>query len=133
MINGLKLAMSGDEVISLLNARIERMRAVVAIKQDAMAGNAPPPRTAFVCQVPAETVQEEILQHEHRIRVLTIVRDHILPREVYLIGQKDLEFGELLPDPPPAPFHTDCPETIRWVNHPVDVSAALSQSGCVAE
>ena len=129
MIDGLKLAMSGDELISLLNHRIDRIRAIIRIKQDAIAGNAPLPRTNYVVQVPAETVEEEILQHEHRIQVLTIVRDHILRGEIYLIGKRDLEFGELLPDPPPEPDST-FPEHIRWVNHPVDVSAALRGPGC---
>jgi len=133
MINGLKLAMSGDEVISLLDARIERMRAIVAIKRDAIAGNGPPPRTACHWQVPAETVAEEVLQHEHRIRVLTIVRNHILPRETYLIGQRDLEFGELLPDPPAPPVENDISERIRWVTHPVDISAALNAPGCTRD
>ena len=129
MIDGLKLAMSGDEVITLLNDRMDRIRAIIGIKRDAIAGNAPPPRTDYVVQVPAETVEQEIRQHEHRIQVLTIVRNHILRGEIYLIGKKDLEFGELLPDPPPEPEST-FPEHIRWVTHPVDVSAALGGSCC---
>ena len=32
MIDGLKLAMSGDEVTALLNERIERLRAIIGIK-----------------------------------------------------------------------------------------------------
>jgi hypothetical protein len=133
MIDGLKLAMSGDEVLSLLDARIDRIRAIVGIKLDAIAGNEPPPRTDYVSQVPAEVVEEEIRQHEHRIRVLTIVRDHVLRGETYLIGRKDLEFAELLPDPPPAQTDTECPTEIRWVTHPVDVSAALRGTCCPGE
>ena len=129
MIDGLKLAMSGDEVISRLTDRMDRIRAIVGIKRDAIAGNGPPPRTDYVCQVPAETVEEEIRQHEHRIQVLSIVRDHILRGEIYLIGKKDLEFGELLPDPPPEP-ESSFSEHIRWVTNPVDVSAALRGSCC---
>ena len=129
MIDGLKLAMSGDEVISRLTDRMDRIRAIVGIKRDAIAGNGPPPRTDYVAQVPAETVEEEIRQHEHRIQVLSIVRDHILRGEIYLIGKKDLEFGELLPDPPPEP-ESSFSEHIRWVTNPVDVSAALRGSCC---
>lgn len=133
MIDGLKLAMSGDEVISLLNERIERIRAIIGIKLDAIAGIGPPPRTDYVTQVPAEVVEEEIRQHEHRIRVLTIVRDHVLRGETYLIGRKDLEFAELLPEPPPAQSDTDFPREIRWVTHPVDVSAAVRGPCCPGE
>ena len=129
MIDGLKLAMSGEEVFTLLTDRIERIRAIIRIKQDAIAGHAPPPRTPFISQVPAEVVEEEIRQHEHRIRVLAIVRDHVLRGETYLIGQKDLEFGELLPDPPPTRPDA-APEEIRWVTHPVDVSAAIRGTCC---
>lgn len=88
MIDGLKLAMSGDEVISLLEARIECLRAVIGIKRDAIAGSGPPPRTDYVCQVPADVVEEEISQHEHRVRVLTIIRDHMRRGKTYLIGTK---------------------------------------------
>jgi hypothetical protein len=133
MIDGLKLAMSGDEVTSLLNERIDRIRAIIGIKLDAIAGNAPPPRTDYVSQVPAEVVEDEIRQHEHRIRVLTIVRDHVLCDETYLIGQRDLEFAELLPEPPPAQPDTNFPGEIRWVTHPVDVSAALRGTCCPGE
>lgn len=133
MIDGLKLAMSGDEVTLLLNERIERIRTIIGIKRDAIAGNEPPPRTDYVSQVPAEVVEDEIRQHEHRIRVLTIVRDHVLRDETYLIGQKDLEFAELLPEPPPPQPDTECPEKIRWVTHPVDVSAALRGTCCPGE
>jgi hypothetical protein len=129
MIDGLKLAMSGDEVVSLLDARIERIRAIIGIKRDAIAGNGPPPRMDYVCQVPAEVVEDEILQHEHRIRILTIIRDHVLREETYLIGRRDLRFAELLPDSPIAPFDTELSPTIRWVHHPVDVSAALHAVG----
>src|SRR5436190_22048241 len=115
MIVGVKLAMSGDEVSSLLDARMERIRAIIGIKRDAIAGNEPPPRIDYVCQVPAEVVEDEIRQHEHRLRVLTIIRDHILRGETYLIGQRDLEFGELLPDPPTAPPDADFHDRIRWV------------------
>lgn len=130
MIDGLKLAMSGDEVISLLDERIERIRAIIGIKLDAIAGNEPPPRTDYVSQVPAEVVEDEIRQHEHRIRVLTIVREHVVREETYLIGQKDLKFAELLPEPPPAHPYSEFPGEIRWVTHPVDVSAAVRGTCC---
>jgi len=70
-----------------------------------------------------------IRQHEHRIQVLAVVRDHILRGEIYLIGKKDLEFGELLPDPPPEPESAFL-QPIRWVTHPVDVSAEQRGSCC---
>ena len=129
MIDGLKLAMRGDEVTALLDERIERLRAIIGIKLDAIAGNAPPPRTDYVTQVPAEVVEDEIRQHDHRIRVLTMVRDHILGGETYLIGRKDLEFADLLPEPPPTQPDA-VPEEIRWVVHPVDVSAARRGACC---
>jgi hypothetical protein len=124
MIDGLKLAMSGEKLISLLDARIDRIHEIIRIKRDAIAGLGPPSRREYISQVPAEVVEEEILQHEHRIRVVTIVRDHILRGETYLIGERDLAFGELLPDPPVMPETEFDVENLRWVEHPVDVRTA---------
>src|SRR5436190_8296506 len=59
MINGLKLAMSRDEVMSLLDARIERIRAVTGVRLGVIAGDERPLRTDYVCQVPAEVVEDE--------------------------------------------------------------------------
>lgn len=44
---------------------------------------------------------------EQRIASLTLIRDHIVPGEVYLLDQKDLQFAELLP-PPPEPEWPIC-------------------------
>jgi hypothetical protein len=38
--------------------------------------------------------------HEWRAEVLAYLRDHLDVSEVYLLGESDLEFGELLPDKP---------------------------------
>ena len=59
MINGLKLAMSRDEVMALLDARIERIRAVIGVNLGAIARDERPLRTDYVCQVPAEVVEDE--------------------------------------------------------------------------
>lgn len=114
MIDGLKLAMTGEEVLLSLNERIGRYRSLIQFRQDEIDGKVEPspgPR----CEVPAETIEEEILQHRHRMHILMMIRDHILRGETYLISRRDMEFAELFPDPPGPLADLDPTKEIRWI------------------
>jgi hypothetical protein len=56
-------------------------------------------------QVPAEEVEQEIQDIEHSIRVLTLIRDHVLPHATYLLGRV---------------ADVDPEEEIRWVTRAAD-------------
>ena len=71
-------------------------------------------------EVPAETVEDEIRQYEHRIHVLMTIRDHILTGETYLLGRRDLAFAEFMPDPPASGPECDPSKPIRWVPRSVE-------------
>jgi hypothetical protein len=114
MIDGLKLAMTGEEVLLSLNERIERYRSRIQFKQDEIDGKVDPPPGPH-WEVPAETVEEEILQHRHGMHILMMIRDHILQGETYLISRRDMEFAELFPDPPGPAAELDPTKGIRWV------------------
>jgi hypothetical protein len=90
MIDGLKLTMSGEGLIEMLNTRIRvhhtRARDNAKLLKDH-----------------AENVAESVLEREidestDRIEALTLIRDHIVADEVYLLGEFDLRFADLLPD-----------------------------------
>jgi hypothetical protein len=46
-----------------------------------------------ICEYEAE-------RHEWRAEVLEFIRDHVQPHTVYRLGERDLEFGELVPEKP---------------------------------
>jgi hypothetical protein len=85
LIDGLKLAMEGEEIILALDVRIgahkttfDRMRQTAGSRWNE---------------------QPEILVVENRMRTLQMIRDHIWEGHTYFLGRKDLEFAELLPRP----------------------------------
>ena len=120
MIDGLKLAITGEELILALNERIERYRSTIQFRRDQISGKVEPPKEPDYWEVPAETVEDEIRQHQHRIHVLMMIRDHILTGETYLIGRRDLAFAELMPDPPEPGPDWDPSKPLRWVPRSVE-------------
>ena len=119
MIDGLKLAITGEELILALNERIERYRSTIQFKRDQIEGKAETPREPY-WEVPAETVEDEIRQDEHRMHVLMTIRDHILTGETYLLGREDLAFAEFMPDRPGPGPGWDPSKPIRWVPRSVE-------------
>ena len=120
MIDGLKLAMGGHEIILAIDTRIEQHRANIQYKRDEIDGKIEQP-TGDAYSVPAEAVEEEIRQLDYRLRTLTFIRDHVLPGETYLVGRRDLKFAGLLPTPAPAVPEIDLSRGIRWVTRPIEV------------
>lgn len=48
----------------------------------------------------SESVLEDEIDKAHdQIEVLALIRDHIIADEVYLLGEHDLRFADLLPEP----------------------------------
>jgi hypothetical protein len=85
LIKGLKLAMEGEEIILALDARIEEHNATLDRLRLA-AG-------------PRWNENPDVVAVENRVRTLETIRDHIWEGHTYLLGRKDLEFAELLPEP----------------------------------
>lgn len=114
MIHGLKIAFTGEEIICALNARIDACRASIQFRRAEIAGNVE--CGAGCCsQVPVESVEDEIRQLEHRIRVLTLFRERIFSPRIYLLGRKALATTGLLPSAPPPGPELDLEKSIRWV------------------
>jgi hypothetical protein len=118
VIDGLKLTMTGEEVIELLDRAIARREERIRCARAEMDGKVELPQTPYV-QLPAEMVEDEIFEHRHRIAMLTMIREHIVPLEVYLLGRRDLRFGEMWPVRQYAKSMLDA-ANLQWVTRPID-------------
>ena len=98
MIHGLKVAFTGDEIIRSLDDRIESHRAAIQFKRDEIDGKVEI-TTEYQLQEPVEAVENEIRDLEHRIRILTMFRERVLPGETYLLGRRALKRTGLMPRP----------------------------------
>lgn len=95
MIDGLKLTLTGIQLIEKLNERIElhSQRAADYAKQ------LKTPAAADEYPLPESVLESEIDNAHDQIETLTLIRDYIVPDEVYRLGEFDLRFADLLPEP----------------------------------
>lgn len=63
--------------------------------------------------LPEHICENEADQQEWRAEVLTFLRDHLDPSEVYRLGESDVDFGELLPRQPGWMEEDECDEGTR--------------------
>jgi hypothetical protein len=94
MIDGLKLTMTGTQLIAKLDERI------AGYEQDARAHrkSAEEAKAKGASNVEAFVRHTDIGRIEQRIDALTLIRDHIVLDEVYRLGEYDLKFADLLPE-----------------------------------
>ena len=85
LIDGLKLALDGDEIILELDQRIDERKA--AFERLRLAAG------------PNWNENADVIAVENRMRTLELIRDHIWEGHTYLLSKADLEFAELLPEP----------------------------------
>lgn len=93
MIDGLKLTMSGLDLQAKLTERIEAHARHAA--QCAAAGRAAGPAG----EPPDKAAAREIEYAHAQIETLTLIRDYVIADEVYRLGEYDLRFADLLPEP----------------------------------
>lgn len=99
MIDGLKVTMTGDELRTILKARVEAHRAnAVRWKRDAE--RPPNEQTEDTPLVPEHICDNKAGRHEWRAGVLEFLRDHLEPLEICRLGESDLAFGDVLPAKP---------------------------------
>jgi hypothetical protein len=106
MIDGLKLLMRGEELRTRVSERIERLQAAVEQYRKDLEMD-PKDQTDEHPWLPEHILENMIDEREDRIHALTLIRDHVVSNEQYLLDQADLQFAELLP-PPPAPEWPIC-------------------------
>ena len=98
-IEGLKLTIPGEELRRLLKQRMQdhQQRAEWWKREQA---RTPEEQTEDEPLLPDHMCANEAERHDWRADVLGFIRDHIEAAEVYRLGEKDLAFGELLPEKP---------------------------------
>jgi hypothetical protein len=94
VIDGLKLSMTGGQLRSHLAERIRWHQT----EMDRMAEQLHAHRSLVEGPYVDRLLEDEIGQARRRIDVLTFIRDYIVADEVYLLGEFDLRFADLLPD-----------------------------------
>ena len=118
MIQGLKLAFTGQDILRAIDERIARLEAAIQFKRDEIDGKIAP-RGEVRWQVSVEEVQQEIATLQQRIDVQTMYRDRLVPSETYLLGKHAMRRANLLP-PEPPPLVPDMDDDAkenetRWV------------------
>src|SRR5689334_6356930 len=106
MIHGLRLVMRGEELRDHVSERIERLEAAVQQYREDLKMD-PKDQTDEHPWLPDHILENMIEEREDRIHALTLIRDHLVAEESYLLDQQDLQFAELLP-PPPEPEWPVC-------------------------
>lgn len=106
MIDGLKLTMRGDAVRDRVAEKIARLERAAESRREDLKME-PKDQTDDHPWLPEHIVENVIEELEERIAALTLIRDHLVPDEIYLLDQADLQFAELLP-PPPEPQWPVC-------------------------
>jgi hypothetical protein len=98
MIEGLRLTIDGNDMRMLLQQRIDELREQVARWSKVASGE--DDDSDDPVQIPQHICEYEAERLRWRVEVLEFLRDHLEPAETYLLGQADLEFGDLLPPRP---------------------------------
>lgn len=117
MIQGLKLAFTGEEIIRAIDERIADDAASIQFKRDEIDGKIKP-KGELTWQQPVESVEQEIRLVQRRIDLLRMYRERVVPAEIYLLGRRALKWANLMPpEPPQVAFDED--SEIRWVTRAV--------------
>ena len=99
MIEGLKLTMTGEELRMLIERRVaeHQLKAAHWMEEAARTQDDESPEAPLL---PEHICENEATRHEWRAERLIFLRDHVDASEAYRLGELDLEFAELLPEPP---------------------------------
>ncbi len=110
MIDGLKVRMTSEELAGRLAERIEWHRRAAA---EFEAEWRRPDVEREDPLVPEHMIEHEMREHREQAGVLGMLRDHLIPGEVYQLGEMDLRFADLVPD-----FHLEYSEPLRRAEQP---------------
>jgi hypothetical protein len=99
MIQGLQITIGGEELRGLLAERIQQHRRR-ADHWKTESARVPEEQTEEHPLLPDHMCEHEATRYTWRADALEFIREHVDPSAMYLLGQSDLAFGELLPPKP---------------------------------
>ncbi len=99
MIQGLQMTLTGEELRRLLDTRAGEYRAAAA-HWEREGNRTPDQATEQAPLLPEHICKNEAERQEWRADVLTFVREHLDPSEIYQLSMFDLETVDLLPPKP---------------------------------
>jgi hypothetical protein len=94
VIEGLKLTMTGQQLIAKLDDRIEWHNDHIIDYRKHLKTAVPTDE----CPLPESVLEGEIDRSSNQVRILNLIRNHIVPDEIYRLGEFDLRFADLLPE-----------------------------------
>jgi hypothetical protein len=112
MIDGLKVTLTGEELRTLLQKRAAERRASAA-RWQSEEERTPESATEDSPLLPDHMCENEAQRLEWRAEVLTFLRDHLDPSEIYRLDISDLESAELLPPKPDWLLQDEFEESTR--------------------
>lgn len=95
MIDGLKVQISSEELAVRLAERILWHRHVAGAYEEELRkkeGQREDPLT------PDGMIEQEMREHQEQAAVLTLLREHLIPNEIYRLSELDLRFADLVPE-----------------------------------
>jgi hypothetical protein len=95
VIDGLKLTMTGLQLKAMLDERI-KVHARIAADYARQLKASDEAREIALSE---DTLEREIERAHAQIEVLTLIRDYTVADETYQLGEFDLRFADLLPEP----------------------------------
>jgi hypothetical protein len=105
VIDGLKVQMTTEALRARLAERIawhRRAAAAFEAERRLPEGDREDPL------MPGHMLEHEVREHQEQAGLLELLRDHLVPGEIYQLGEMDLRFADLVPE-----FHIDCPAPLR--------------------
>jgi hypothetical protein len=95
MVEGLTVRMTSEELSEKLEERIAWHEASASDYEQELRM---PARAREDQDIPEHILAHELREHRERIAVLTLLRDHLLPDEIYLLSEPDLRLADLVPE-----------------------------------
>jgi hypothetical protein len=95
MVDGLKVLMSSEELAQRLSERILWHQQMVEEYEEERANAGTHDEAA---SVPEHVLEHQMHEHQEQAATLTMLRDHLIPKEIYGLTESDLRFADLVPE-----------------------------------
>ena len=95
MVDGLKVHMSSEELAQRLAERILWHQQMAEEYEEELRNWDTHGEAA---STPEHVVEHQMHEHQEQAATLTMLRDHLIPNEIYRLNELDLRFADLVPE-----------------------------------